>query len=119
MTTTTAPYQPTLLPAPVTRYLEGRLGEDDPAGLLAAFAADARVVDEGVEYRGTEEIRRWLTTAGSEYTYTTTYTGQVADGPGRWTVLSRIEGNFPGGVADLRLRFRVGDGGIADLVIAP
>ncbi|WP_413450028.1 nuclear transport factor 2 family protein [Georgenia phoenicis] len=119
MTTTTTPYRPELLPAPVTRYLEGRLEDGDPAGLVAAFAADARVVDEATEYRGADEIRRWLTTAGSEYTYTATYQGQVADGPGRWTVLSRIEGNFPGGVADLRLRFRVGPDGIEELVIAP
>ncbi len=115
----TEPYQPELLPDPVTEYLQGRLRAGDPAALVATFAADARVVDEATEYRGTEEVLRWLTTAGSGYTYTTTYGGQVTHGGGRWTVLSRIEGDFPGGVADLHLRFRVGSDGIEELVIEP
>lgn len=116
---TTEPYQPELLPEPVTAYLQGRLDAGDPAALVAVFTADARVVDEDTEYRGTEEVVRWLTTAGSGYTWTTTYDGQVTHGDGRWTVLSRIEGNFPGGVADLRLRFRVGGDRIEELVIEP
>jgi hypothetical protein len=119
MTTGTDPYRPELLPEPVSQYLHDQLLTRDVAARAAIFTADARVVDEDTEYRGTDEIRRWLARAASQYTYTTTYVGQVAQGHGIWTVLAHLEGDFPGGVADLRLRFRVGSDGIEDLVIAP
>lgn len=119
MTHTTDPYRPELLPGPVSTYLHAHHHADDVEATAATFAADARVTDEGAEYRGTDEIRRWLTTAASEYTYTTTLVGQVEHGQDTWTVLAHLEGDFPGGVADLRLRFRVGADGIDDLVIAP
>ncbi|MEX0664731.1 MAG: hypothetical protein WD598_08170 [Acidimicrobiia bacterium] len=42
-----------------------------------------------------------------------------AVGPGTWVVVNRLEGDFPGGVVDLRYRFAVTDGLISELVIGP
>ncbi len=86
---------------------------------LAAFDAEAKVIDEDREHRGTEAIRHWLDTAAREFTYTRTGLGARRIDPDTWLVDNRLEGSFPGGVADLHYRFVLRDGRIAELVIAP
>jgi hypothetical protein len=106
------------LPEIITRYQSAHdRHQTDEA--LAAFAPGARVVDEDREYRGTDEIERWLANAAREYTYTRTLLNAQAIEPNRWLVVNHLEGNFPGGVVDLRYEFALTDGLIADLVIAP
>ena len=39
--------------------------------------------------------------------------------PRTWLVVNHLEGNFPGGVVDLRYQFVIADGLISELVIAP
>lgn len=112
-----SPYSPDALPAAVARYLRDAI--DDRPSTLGTFAPDARITDEGRDHDGVEAIRDWLNSAGSEYTYTTTYLGQRSDGPDRCVVATRIEGDFPGGVADLRYRFTLEGDRIRELVIAP
>jgi len=112
-----AAYDPGELPDVVARYLAAQA--DDRGGVVDVFAPDARVLDEGIEYFGTEEIRGWLGKAASEYTYTTTFTGQRHVDDNRWEVRARLEGNFPGGTADLRFQFRTEDDRIHDLAIEP
>jgi hypothetical protein len=113
-------FDPSRLPAAIRRYLETPRGPAvTPSAVAEIFTADARVVDERTEYRGTDAIAGWCRTAGSEYTYTTTYLGQGSAAPEQWTVATRLEGNFPGGVADLEYRFRLDGDRIAELVIAP
>lgn len=107
------------LPPAVARYLAAQHQGADREAVLDAFAPDAHVRDEGVDYSGHQAIRGWLTTAATEYTYTTTFTGQRREAPDRWIVAARLEGDFPGGIADLRFRFTVRDDLIADLLIAP
>ena len=86
---------------------------------LATFTADARVYDEDREYRGTAAIRDWLTHAAAEFTYTRTLTAAERLEDGTWLVQNRLEGDFPGGVANLRYRFVLTEGKIADLAITP
>lgn len=112
-----SPYSPDALPSAVARYLRGAI--DDRPSTLDAFAPNARITDEGRDHEGIDAVRDWLNSAGSEYTYTTTYLGQRADRPDRWVIRTRIEGDFPGGVADLRYRFTLDGDRIAELVIAP
>ena len=107
------------LPPVIRSYLNKQLDRSQRPSMVELFASDARVVDEGIEYSGIDAIRGWLGTVASQYTYTTTFTGQRHGESDRWEVLARLEGNFPGGVADLRFRFVIDDGRIADLVIAP
>ena len=82
------------------------------------YAADAEVTDEGKTYHGHDEIRAWLSTAASEYTYTTelTATRQVDDHT--YIATHHLEGNFPGGSADLDFTFTLSDGLISKLLVA-
>ena len=86
---------------------------------LAAFAPDGRVTDDGHEYRGEDEIRDWLARASTEFTYTRTLIGAEAIDANSWLVTNHLEGDFPGGVVDLRYRFVLDDGRISELEIAP
>jgi hypothetical protein len=43
----------------------------------------------------------------------------ILPGDDRYDVLHHLEGNFPGGTADLRFRFTLRNGKIARLVIEP
>ena len=45
---------------------------DTTPKVRSAFAPGARVVDDGHEFRSSDEIRNCLTTAASEFTYTRT-----------------------------------------------
>ena len=49
----------------------------------------------------------FLQNAGSEFTYTTELIAARRDDDAHWGVGIRIEGNFPGNVADLDYRFTV------------
>lgn len=119
VSTQLSPFDPQALPSAVSRYL--RLAGDgaDRAAAVATFSADAHVEDEGIDHHGRDAVLAWLSTAASEFTYTTTLIGQLHTEPDRWTIGARLEGDFPGGVADLRFRFTVREGLISDLVIAP
>src|SRR5690606_41005821 len=62
-------YDTELLPPVVVSYLDRQTDPKQRASLAELFAADARVVDEGIEYRGIDAIRGWLGTTASDYTY--------------------------------------------------
>ncbi|CAJ1587423.1 nuclear transport factor 2 family protein [[Mycobacterium] wendilense] len=106
------------LPPVITAYLAAQLARDATSA-LAAFTADAVVTDEGRTYRGRQQIAAWLGRAASEYTYTTEFTGSTQNGPESYDVTAHLEGDFPGGVADLHFRFVLDGALIARLVIEP
>ena len=85
---------------------------------LATLTPDAVVTDEGHDYRGTDEIGAWVATAASEYTYTTEFTGATTTDAGV-DIGQHLEGNFPGGVADLHYRFTLDGASISRVVIEP
>ena len=106
------------LPDVVRRYQDAH-DRRDTATAISAFAPDAKVVDDGQEYLGTEAIREWLSTAASEYTFTRSLIRAEDTGGDTWLVVNHLEGNFPGGEVDLRYQFVVRAGLISELVIAP
>lgn len=106
------------LPATVRGLLTALAARDVDAA-LPAFSPTAVVVDEGHTFRGTEEVLGFLRDAGSAFTYTTTFVSAVRLDERRWVVRNRLEGDFPGGVAELRYRFTLADDHITELVIAP
>ncbi|GAA1928551.1 hypothetical protein GCM10009737_33060 [Nocardioides lentus] len=117
---TTTPIQAHELPTTVRAYLAAHAaGETDAA--TRTFAPDVVVTDQGHTYRGRDEVRDFLAAAGGEYTYTTELVGAERDDddPTRWVAVQRLEGDFPGGVADLRYRFTLVDDLVAELHIAP
>lgn len=109
MTTQTAPEI-------VTRYLRAADAQD-AQGCAACFTDDGTVLDEGVTYTGREEIARWRELTLAKYTYTATVTGSEPLPGGDHRVAVHVEGDFPGGQADLVYGFTLRDGLIAALRI--
>ena len=117
MTTSTS-IQPDQLPASIRDYLAAHVARDADTA-ARTFTPTAVVADDGTTYRGTEEIRRFVSRAGAEFTYTTTLVAAERTDDAHWVVTNRLEGDFPGGVVDLRYRFAMDGDLIAELVIAP
>ncbi|MGW5276075.1 nuclear transport factor 2 family protein [Streptomyces sp. NPDC004044] len=110
--------QADVLPDVVTEYLAAHR-ERDAATAITAFTHDATVTDDGKTYTGAAAIESWLNRSASEYTYTTVLTGVHSIDASHYTATQRLEGDFPGGVVDLRYRFTLRDGRIQRLVIEP
>jgi len=106
------------LPAPIRTYLAAHAARDTEAA-LPLFAPDAVVVDQDQTFRGTDEIRDFLGTAGAQFSYTTELVGAQRVDDTHWVAINRLEGDFPRGVAELSYRFTVAGDLIAELVIAP
>lgn len=112
-------YDAATVPPVVARYLSAQGDDERRQSVVEAFTADARVTDEGIDYDGRDAIRAWLDKTASEYTCTTALIGQRQEGPDQWTVVAHLEGDFPGGVVDLRYRFSLDLDRISRLIIAP
>ncbi|MHA0289878.1 nuclear transport factor 2 family protein [Mycobacterium sp. C3-094] len=85
---------------------------------LATLTADTVVTDEGHDHAGHDMIGTWIATAACEYTYTTEFTGATTTEAGV-DVGQHLEGDFPGGVADLTYRFTLDGTLISRVVIEP
>jgi hypothetical protein len=100
------------IPRSVQLFIERRTGAPT-LEVLDGFAEHASVTDEGQTMVGREAIEAWLRAASTKYTYTATVIGHT-DGH----LFARLEGNFPGGVADLDYSYELDETGrIARLVI--
>jgi ketosteroid isomerase-like protein len=108
---------PADLPDPIRTYLVAHAARDT-ATALQTFGDDAIVVDDGRTFRGTDEVRAFLQDAGAEFSYTTEVVGSECLDDEHWLVRNRLEGDFPGGVADLTYRFTTSGDRITELVIA-
>ncbi|MFV9633724.1 nuclear transport factor 2 family protein [Mycobacterium neumannii] len=104
------------LPWAVATYLTAHR---DVTTALTAFTVDATATDEGHTYRGHGEIADWVRNAASGYTYSTELVSATRSGDGHFDVLQHLEGDFPGGVADLHFRFTLDGEFITRLVIEP
>ncbi|MFF0342805.1 nuclear transport factor 2 family protein [Kribbella sp. NPDC004875] len=106
----------TTLPEPISQYLASHIARDIDAA-MRWYADDAEVTDEGKTYRGRDEIRTWLASAASEYTYTTELTGVRRINDHTYVATHHLEGNFPGETADLDFTFTLHDNLITALTI--
>jgi len=91
----------------------------DVSTARAQFTADATVVDDGHTYEGSAGVESFLRTAAAEYTFTRTLIAAEEQAPDRWLVTNHLQGDFPGGDVDLSYEFRLTNGLIARLTIAP
>jgi hypothetical protein len=105
------------LPVIINAYLAAADAQDGEA-MAACFAADGYVVDEGNTYRGYDEIVGWRKLTASKWTYTSTVTGRERVSDREHLVFVHLEGDFPGGTADLTYRFTIDADKIAALTIA-
>jgi hypothetical protein len=104
------------LPEPIAAYFAAdRL---DAEAVARCFTNNAVVKDEGRTHSGVTEIRQWKSETSKKYTYTCEPIG-VEQNSGTTVVTCHLEGNFPGGKADLRFFFHLERGKIANLEIVP
>lgn len=90
-------------PAPVRAFTAAHRARDADAA-LAVLTPDAVITDVGESFRGEDDLRRFVSEAGAEFTYTDEITRVDRDGEA-WVVGHHLEGDFPGGRADLDHRF--------------
>ena len=91
------------LPMSIVTYLE-RSASARPASARATFTENAVVVDDGTTYTGESAIAAWLAGSVAELEYTTTLLRTQTD-ESSTTVVTRVEGNFPGRSVELNYRF--------------
>jgi ketosteroid isomerase-like protein len=106
-------------PPEVVRRYQDAHDRRDTETALRTFADDATVHDDGQDYQGHDEIRAWLSTASTKWTYTRTLVSAQAVDANTWLVVNHLEGDFPGGVVDLRYRFELSSDRICSLSIVP
>ncbi|GAB7051256.1 nuclear transport factor 2 family protein [Catenuloplanes indicus] len=105
------------LPTAVRDFLAASTVHD--ADTASSFLAeDVVVVDQNETFRGRDEVHAFVRDAGAEFEYTTEQIGARRVDDDHWVVTLRLEGTFPGGVADLDYRFTLRGDLVAELVIA-
>jgi hypothetical protein len=105
-------------PVPVKRYFDADAGRDIEA-ILSLFTDDAVVLDEGRTWTGPAAIRAWQHGPASRYRYTTEVAEITRTSDDRYRATGRLEGNFPGGTAQLNWDFTLAGELISRLEIAP
>jgi hypothetical protein len=103
------------LPPPIAAYYDAK-NRHDIDGMLAPFAVDALVHDEGHDHLGRASIRAWMEDTTRKYRVTSTPEESSADGA-ELVVRALVSGNFPGSPAHLTYRFALADDRIARLTI--
>ena len=105
------------LPSTVRDFLAASTVHD--ADTASSFLVeDVLVVDQDETFRGREQVHAFLRDGDSEFEYTTEQIGARRVDDEHWVVTLRLEGTFPGGVAELDHRFTLREGLITELVIA-
>ena len=104
------------LPLPLATYYEAK-NQHDINGMLAPFAEDALVKDEGQEHHGRAAIRSWMEHTTRKYRVTIDIK-QIEPVDDRLIVSGLVSGDFPGSPAMLRYAFTLSGSKIARLEIA-
>jgi hypothetical protein len=104
------------LPDILDRYFEAQNAHDIDA-MVACFAPDAAVHDEGRDIIGTDAVRTWKQETSAKYRITAEPL-ECAQAAGRTTVVVKVSGTFNGSPAKLTYRFDFsGDGRIGALEV--
>jgi ketosteroid isomerase-like protein len=93
----------TQLPTTIRAFQEAQEARDADAA-LALLTPQAVISDIGETFTGDQSLRHFISDAGAEFTYTDEITRVARDGE-VWVVGHHLEGDFPGGTADLDYRF--------------
>src|SRR5687767_13460335 len=86
------------------------------AAIIACFADDAVVHDEGEELRGAEAIQAWIEKTTAKYRVTAEPV-KLEEENGETIVTARVSGDFPGSPIDLRFFFSLQGEKIKSLAI--
>ena len=88
----------------------------DVDGMIAGFAGDAIVEDEGRQHRGRDAIREWMKETIEKYDFTANPIRSSRMG-GKTAVLVSLSGMFPGSPITIQYQFTVESRKIARLEI--
>jgi hypothetical protein len=105
-----------MTPEVISRYLRSA-DDGDFAALAACFTPNGYVIDEGVKRQGHDGIIAWREEIAAKWTFRTTVLRGEPHGDRNFLVMTRIEGDFPGGAADLTYNFELDGNSIAALSI--
>jgi hypothetical protein len=105
-------------PAVIDRFLKAEQDADFDA-FGACFVPDGVVLDEGRTYIGRADIAGWRRAAADGPAFTAEVTAKDTLGPEAVRVVQHLEGDFPGGVADLAYTFALKGDHIAALMVFP
>jgi len=108
--------KPTDLPLVIEAYYAASNNHDIDR-LVACFAEDARVRDDGEDLVGRDAIRHWAIKARDNYNATSEVLSHDPK-DGADFVTAKVSGTFPGSPIELTYRFGLKDGQIASLAIA-
>lgn len=103
------------LPEPIVSYLAAERARDHQA-LIACFADDAVVHDEGRDYRGRDAILIWRKDVEAKYRYDVEPLDASIKG-NRVTLFVRLSGDFPGSPVEVDFDFTLTNDKIDSLVI--
>jgi hypothetical protein len=104
------------LPIILQRYYDAQNAHDIEA-MVACFAPDAVVRDEGRDMRGTEAVRAWKKETSAKY-HISAEPLECRVEAGHAVVVVQVSGNFPGRPANLTYRFGFAvDGQISTLEV--
>jgi ketosteroid isomerase-like protein len=103
------------LPEKLAAYFAA-VNRRDIDGMLACFANDALVRDEGEDMRGHAEIRAWIEKTTEKYGISAEIEDVEAQGDAI-KVAARVSGTFPGSPILLHYEFTLATGGIIRLEI--
>jgi len=104
------------LPTVIERFLKAE-DDGDAEAVASCFRPEGVVLDEGRTRIGRQEIASWRREAAAAYRYTAAVTGEERLGRDAQKIVKHLEGDFPGGVADLDYYFALKDDQIAALMI--
>jgi ketosteroid isomerase-like protein len=101
-----------VLPDILDRYFTAQNAHDIEA-MVACFAPDAVVRDEGRDIVGTQAMRAWKIETGAKYRITAEPRKSTPEA-GRTIVVVEVSGTFPGSPANLTYRFGFSADGLVD-----
>ena len=102
------------LTPPIAAFFQAFNAHDVDA-LVALFAGDALVADEGQEHRGTAAIKGWIQKVYAEYVPHAEVTDR-ANADNEIVVSAQVSGTFPGSPIQIRYHFKLKDDKIIALV---
>lgn len=84
--------------------------------LVACFAEDAKVRDEGEDIIGRTDIRKWKEKTSAKYKVTVEPL-RIAEADGHFNVTAKVSGTFPGSPIELTYKFGLKNGLITTLEV--
>jgi hypothetical protein len=105
------------LPEPLEGYFDA-VNRGDVDAMLARFAADASVTDEGKIRRGLAAVREWILETTEKYHPAFEVVDVAVEDVGTTVVSGLVSGTFPGSPVRLRYSFSLVGGKIARLEIS-